>query len=85
MVLFQCANCGKEAMFYCCWNTSYCDYPCQQSHWPKHMTTCTQNSANSGGGAGGGGAGGGGGVGPQINSEQSEADSTVSDQVRVQY
>ncbi len=24
-----CANCGKEAIFYCCWNTSYCDYPCQ--------------------------------------------------------
>ncbi|CAH1775641.1 unnamed protein product [Owenia fusiformis] len=37
-----CANCGKEAIFYCCWNTSYCDYPCQQSHWPKHMATCTQ-------------------------------------------
>ena len=27
-----CAQCGKEAIFYCCWNTSYCDYPCQQSH-----------------------------------------------------
>jgi hypothetical protein len=26
-----CANCGKEAIFYCCWNTSYCDYPCQVS------------------------------------------------------
>uniref|UniRef100_A0A8B9RFK4 Protein kinase C binding protein 1, like n=1 Tax=Astyanax mexicanus TaxID=7994 RepID=A0A8B9RFK4_ASTMX len=25
-----CANCKKEAIFYCCWNTSYCDYPCQQ-------------------------------------------------------
>jgi hypothetical protein len=24
-----CTNCGKEALFYCCWNTSYCDYPCQ--------------------------------------------------------
>ena len=24
-----CAYCGKEAIFYCCWNTSYCDYPCQ--------------------------------------------------------
>lgn len=24
-----CAQCGKEAIFYCCWNTSYCDYPCQ--------------------------------------------------------
>lgn len=27
-----CANCGKEAIFYCCWNTSYCDYPCQVSN-----------------------------------------------------
>ncbi|KAL6094131.1 hypothetical protein STEG23_003469 [Scotinomys teguina] len=27
-----CANCQKEAIFYCCWNTSYCDYPCQQAH-----------------------------------------------------
>ena len=24
-----CTSCGKEALFYCCWNTSYCDYPCQ--------------------------------------------------------
>nr|XP_009859278.2 protein kinase C-binding protein 1-like [Ciona intestinalis] len=37
-----CANCRKEAIFYCCWNTSYCDYPCQQLHWPKHMGTCSQ-------------------------------------------
>merc|ERR1712212_423528 len=38
------ANCTKEAIFYCCWNTSYCDYPCQQAHWPTHMSTCTQNN-----------------------------------------
>jgi len=37
-----CANCSKEAIFYCCWNTSYCDYPCQQAHWPSHMSTCSQ-------------------------------------------
>merc|ERR1711878_207446 len=37
-----CANCGKEAIFYCCWNTSYCDYPCQQAHWPSHMSSCSQ-------------------------------------------
>lgn len=37
-----CANCQKEAMFFCCWNTSYCGYNCQQLHWPKHMATCTQ-------------------------------------------
>lgn len=24
-----CASCGREALFYCCWNTSYCGYPCQ--------------------------------------------------------
>eukprot|EP00092_Neocalanus_flemingeri_P011331 GFUD01012210.1.p1 GENE.GFUD01012210.1~~GFUD01012210.1.p1 ORF type:complete len:613 (+),score=159.95 GFUD01012210.1:153-1841(+) len=39
-----CANCTKEAIFYCCWNTSYCDYPCQQAHWPSHMGTCSQAS-----------------------------------------
>nr|XP_033331759.1 protein kinase C-binding protein 1-like isoform X1 [Megalopta genalis]XP_033331760.1 protein kinase C-binding protein 1-like isoform X1 [Megalopta genalis]XP_033331761.1 protein kinase C-binding protein 1-like isoform X1 [Megalopta genalis]XP_033331762.1 protein kinase C-binding protein 1-like isoform X1 [Megalopta genalis]XP_033331763.1 protein kinase C-binding protein 1-like isoform X1 [Megalopta genalis]XP_033331764.1 protein kinase C-binding protein 1-like isoform X1 [Megalopta genalis] len=37
-----CAMCGREAVFYCCWNTAYCDYPCQQSHWPTHMRTCAQ-------------------------------------------
>ncbi|XP_020297688.1 protein kinase C-binding protein 1 isoform X2 [Pseudomyrmex gracilis] len=42
-----CAYCGQEAMFYCCWNTAYCDYPCQQSHWPTHMQTCSQQSAPS--------------------------------------
>merc|ERR1719474_1231138 len=41
-----CAACGKEAIFYCRWNTSYCDYPCQQAHWPVHMTTCAQNNAD---------------------------------------
>uniref|UniRef100_A0A8C3A1P9 Protein kinase C binding protein 1, like n=1 Tax=Cyclopterus lumpus TaxID=8103 RepID=A0A8C3A1P9_CYCLU len=41
-----CANCRKEAIFYCCWNTSYCDYPCQQAHWPEHMKSCTQNQYN---------------------------------------
>ena len=37
-----CSQCLKEAIFYCCWNTSYCDYPCQQAHWPVHMATCAQ-------------------------------------------
>ncbi|XP_029843480.2 protein kinase C-binding protein 1 isoform X2 [Ixodes scapularis] len=41
-----CANCWKEAVFFCCWNTSYCDYPCQQAHWPKHMANCTQTSVS---------------------------------------
>ncbi|XP_077908125.1 MYND-type zinc finger-containing chromatin reader ZMYND8 isoform X12 [Ictidomys tridecemlineatus] len=39
-----CAHCKKEAIFYCCWNTSYCDYPCQQAHWPEHMKSCTQSA-----------------------------------------
>jgi len=39
-----CSHCGKEAIFYCCWNTSYCDYPCQQAHWPSHMATCSQTN-----------------------------------------
>ena len=43
-----CFMCGKEAIFYCCWNTSYCDYPCQQAHWPAHMSTCSQNSDAAG-------------------------------------
>ncbi|RZF38322.1 hypothetical protein LSTR_LSTR012109 [Laodelphax striatellus] len=29
-----CALCKKEALFYCCWNTAYCNYPCQ-----KHLIT----------------------------------------------
>lgn len=45
-----CANCGKEAKFYCCWNTSYCDYPCQQQHWPRHMALCSQTDDVNGGG-----------------------------------
>ncbi|XP_051160497.1 protein kinase C-binding protein 1 isoform X2 [Leptopilina boulardi] len=42
-----CAMCGREALFYCCWNTAYCDYPCQQKHWPAHMTSCAQNPPSS--------------------------------------
>ncbi|XP_015189248.1 PREDICTED: protein kinase C-binding protein 1 isoform X1 [Polistes dominula] len=37
-----CAMCHREALFYCCWNTAYCDYACQQSHWTTHMRTCAQ-------------------------------------------
>ena len=46
-----CANCTKEAIFYCCWNTSYCDYPCQQAHWPSHMSSCSQVGNEEGEGA----------------------------------
>lgn len=42
-----CSNCLKEAQFYCCWNTSYCDYACQQQHWPKHMSNCAQNEQSN--------------------------------------
>ncbi|KAH8312732.1 hypothetical protein KR044_012556, partial [Drosophila immigrans] len=37
-----CANCMREAQLYCCWNTSYCDYPCQQMHWQRHSPSCGQ-------------------------------------------
>ncbi|XP_052747585.1 uncharacterized protein LOC112058449 isoform X2 [Bicyclus anynana] len=37
-----CANCSQEAQFYCCWNTSYCDYSCQRSHWTQHYAVCAQ-------------------------------------------
>merc|ERR1719411_1415949 len=50
-----CAMCGKEAILCLCWNPSYCDYPCQQAHWPTHMSTCAQNGgegADSEAGAG---------------------------------
>ncbi|CAH2068930.1 unnamed protein product, partial [Iphiclides podalirius] len=48
-----CANCNQEAQFYCCWNTSYCDYPCQRAHWSQHYSVCTQQrsqESNSDGG-----------------------------------
>jgi len=35
-----CANCMREAQLYCCWNTSYCDYPCQQMHWQRRIPIC---------------------------------------------
>lgn len=41
-----CAQCGKESRFYCCWNTSYCNYPCQQQHWAKHLSNCAQGDLN---------------------------------------
>uniref|UniRef100_A0A0X3PZE7 Zinc finger MYND domain-containing protein 11 n=1 Tax=Schistocephalus solidus TaxID=70667 RepID=A0A0X3PZE7_SCHSO len=36
-----CRNCLKEAIYHCCWNTSYCSIPCQQEHWQKeHKRQC---------------------------------------------
>lgn len=46
-VICRCAYCLKEAQFYCCWNTSYCDYPCQQKHWATHMKTCSQSTVRN--------------------------------------
>ncbi|XP_049887080.1 protein kinase C-binding protein 1-like isoform X2 [Pectinophora gossypiella] len=43
-----CANCSQEAQFYCCWNTSYCDYPCQRAHWAQHYAVCTQQRSDDG-------------------------------------
>ncbi|XP_071804612.1 uncharacterized protein [Asterias amurensis] len=42
-----CAMCGKDAVFFCCWNTSYCDYPCQQSHWSTHRNSCQQRASGN--------------------------------------
>ncbi|CAL8119840.1 unnamed protein product [Orchesella dallaii] len=36
-----CSNCGNEALFYCCWNTSYCGPQCQEEHWSVHMSSCS--------------------------------------------
>ncbi|KAL3832661.1 hypothetical protein ACJMK2_024284 [Sinanodonta woodiana] len=36
-----CYNCEEEAMYHCCWNTSYCSVKCQQEHWHKeHKRVC---------------------------------------------
>ncbi|UYV67387.1 ZMYND11 [Cordylochernes scorpioides] len=36
-----CYNCEQEAIYHCCWNTSYCSVECQQQHWHKeHKRTC---------------------------------------------
>ncbi|XP_049950949.1 microtubule-associated protein futsch isoform X2 [Schistocerca serialis cubense] len=42
-----CSYCGKEAIFYCCWNTSYCDTNCQRKHWPQHVGACRHISGNT--------------------------------------
>jgi len=36
-----CMNCLKEAVYYCCWNSSYCSRECQQIHWQSgHKRIC---------------------------------------------
>ena len=37
-----CSYCLKEAIYYCCWNTSYCSADCQTLHWSVHMSSCQQ-------------------------------------------
>lgn len=38
-----CAQCAQPAVYYCCWNTSYCSYDCQNNHWQIHMNSCQQS------------------------------------------
>uniref|UniRef100_A0A182N674 Protein kinase C-binding protein 1 n=1 Tax=Anopheles dirus TaxID=7168 RepID=A0A182N674_9DIPT len=40
-----CKKCYKEASFYCCWNTLYCDVRCQERDWPAHKPNCKQQQA----------------------------------------
>lgn len=42
-----CSNCLNEAFFFCCWNTSYCDYNCQKAHWSKHASECQNTNGNN--------------------------------------
>ncbi|CAH0771755.1 unnamed protein product [Bemisia tabaci] len=36
-----CYNCEMEAIYHCCWNTSYCSTECQQIHWQReHKRVC---------------------------------------------
>ncbi|RUS72494.1 hypothetical protein EGW08_019748 [Elysia chlorotica] len=36
-----CQYCEDEAMYHCCWNTSYCSVKCQQDHWHSdHKRVC---------------------------------------------
>ncbi|CAB3386326.1 Hypothetical predicted protein [Cloeon dipterum] len=41
-----CTVCLNEGTLYCCWNTSYCGFPCQRKHWTEHKRTCKAKSVN---------------------------------------
>jgi hypothetical protein len=41
-----CWQCELEAIYHCCWNTSYCSVECQQSHWPTHRRFCRRKKGN---------------------------------------
>uniref|UniRef100_A0A5S6QU96 MYND-type domain-containing protein n=1 Tax=Trichuris muris TaxID=70415 RepID=A0A5S6QU96_TRIMR len=40
-----CYQCESEAIYYCCWNTSYCSVECQQEHWATHRSSCRRKKA----------------------------------------
>ncbi|KAH9520198.1 Zinc finger MYND domain-containing protein 11 [Bulinus truncatus] len=43
-----CQFCEEEAMYHCCWNTSYCSVTCQQDHWQKeHKRFCRRKRNES--------------------------------------
>lgn len=35
-----CWHCEEEAVYFCCWNTSYCSQKCQHDHWRTHRKYC---------------------------------------------
>lgn len=43
-----CFNCEEEAVYFCCWNTSYCSQSCQHEHWRSHRRFCRRRRANAG-------------------------------------
>ncbi|CDW59297.1 MYND finger family protein [Trichuris trichiura] len=42
-----CYQCESEAIYYCCWNTSYCSVECQQEHWETHRATCRRKKTTT--------------------------------------
>ncbi|KFD68742.1 hypothetical protein M514_18983 [Trichuris suis] len=40
-----CSKCGNEAIYHCCWNTSYCSVKCQHESWTVHKRTCRRRKA----------------------------------------
>uniref|UniRef100_A0A7E4V0G7 MYND-type domain-containing protein n=1 Tax=Panagrellus redivivus TaxID=6233 RepID=A0A7E4V0G7_PANRE len=52
-----CWHCENEAVYFCCWNTSYCSQQCQHDHWRTHRKYCRRRTNNRDGAAGPGRAG----------------------------
>ncbi|KAH7680083.1 MYND finger family protein [Aphelenchoides avenae] len=42
-----CWQCESEAIYHCCWNTSYCSVECQQAHWPTHRRFCRRKKGTA--------------------------------------